>query len=198
MVLFLIGGVLYVVGTQNPDTLDHFERIIIGRFERSSEGRFDLWQRGIDVLLGHNAILWGVGPGNFRVVDAAQTDNQLHNDTLAFLVERGLLGLTGLALFAGIAMSNAVRIINGFRNDSKRARLGVVVFLALLASTIVESLTHQVFHTRELWLVLALEEAVLYKMITSENGIEPADQPAQMSPRERRELVGRSGVTVDG
>jgi hypothetical protein len=54
----------------------------------------------------------------------------------------------------------------------------VIVFLAALAAILVESLTHQVFHTREMWLVLAVLEAVLYKMITSEYGIEPAADPA--------------------
>jgi O-antigen ligase len=173
LVFFLLGGMFYLVGSQNSNYRDHFKRIIIGRYERSSGGRFDLWGRGIDVLLEHNAIFWGVGPENFRVVDESGNDNQLHNDTLAFLVERGLLGLIGLALFAGIAMIKAVQILQVVSKYPKRARFGVVVILAALVATMVESLTHQVFHTRELWLVLAVQEAVLYKMLTSEHGIEP-------------------------
>lgn len=179
LALILLGGVFYTAGTQSPEKLHHFERIIIGRYDKSSGGRFDLWGRGIDVLLEHNAFFWGVGPENFRLVDAAQKDNQLHNDTLAFLVERGLIGLTGLALFAGITLRKAIRILQLSRKYPKRAGFGVVVFLAALVATVVESLTHQIFHTRELWLVLALQEAVLYKMTISEHGIEPPVRTVQ-------------------
>jgi O-antigen ligase len=105
----------------------------------------------------------------------------LHNDTLAFLVERGLLGLIGLGLFAVIGMSKAVQMMQIFGKDPKRVGFGVVVFLAAMIATMVESLTHQVFHTRELWLVLAVQEAVLYKLITSEDGIEPV-APATPAP----------------
>ena len=198
LALCIFGGALYIAGTQSPDTLNHFKRIIVGRFDRSSEGRFDLWGRGIDVLLEHNAFLWGVGPENFREVDASGNDNQLHNDTLAFLVERGLLGLIGLALFAGITLTKAVQILRISGKDPRRARWGVVVFLAALAATMVESLTHQIFHTRELWLVLAVQEAVLYKMITSEEGMEPTvhttPEPLRVQPR----LLAPPGVAIDG
>jgi len=157
LALVVLGGVLYIAGSESPDQVNHFERIILGRYDKSSGGRFDLWGRGIDVLLEHNAFLWGVGPENFRVVDASGNDNQLHNDTLAFLVERGLLGLIGLGLFAAIGMSKAVHIMQIFGKDPKRASFGVVVFLAALTATMVESLTHQVYHTREFWLVLAVQ-----------------------------------------
>jgi hypothetical protein len=177
--LFLFGGVLFIVDSQNLSYQNHFKRIIVGRYEKSSGGRFDLWSRGVNVLLEHNAFFWGVGPENFREVDASGNDNQLHNDTLAFLVERGLIGLTGLALFAGITLIKAGRIIQIFEKDPKQARIGVVVFLAALAATIVESLTHQIFHTRELWLVLAVLETVLFKMLTSEFGIEPIVRAVQ-------------------
>lgn len=196
--LSILGGALYIIGTQKAHQLDHFQRIIIGRYDKSSGGRFDLWGRGVDVLLEHKAFFWGVGPENFRVVDESGNDNQLHNDTLAFLVERGLIGLTGLALFAGITFMKAVQILEIFRKDPRRARLGVVVFLAALAATIVESLTHQIFHTRELWLVLAVQEAVLHKMRTSEYGIEPAlpkmQEPSPPHPR----LPVRPEVTLNG
>jgi len=198
LALFILGGALAIVGSQNSNQVDHFERIILGRYDKSSGGRFDLWGRGIDVLLEHNAFFWGVGPDNFRVVDASGNDNQLHNDTLAFLVERGLLGLIGLALFAGITIMKAVQILQIFRKDPKRARLAVVVFLAALVATMVESLTHQIFHTRELWLVLAVQEAVLHKMRTSEYGIEPTLLEMQKPSPSHPGLPVRPGVTVDG
>ena len=140
---------------------------------------------GLDVLLEHNAFFWGVGPENFREVDPSGNDNQLHNDTLAFLVERGLIGLIGLAMFAAITLQKSVQTLQIFRKDPKRARPGVVVFLAALTAILVESLTHQIFHTREMWLVLAVQEAVLYKMITSDYGIEPTAHTLQEPSRDR-------------
>jgi O-antigen ligase len=196
--IFLLGGAFLIVGSQNSNYTYRFERIIIGRYEKSSGGRFDLWSRGIDVLLEHNAFFWGVGPENFRMVDASGNDNQLHNDTLAFLVERGLIGLTGLALFAIITLIKAGRIIQIFVKDPKRARIGVVVFLAALAATIVESLTHQIFHTRELWLVLAVQEAVLFKMLTSESGIEPTVRAVQESSGYQQGYLAQPEVIANG
>jgi hypothetical protein len=193
--LVILGGVLYLAGSGGPDQVNHFESIILGRYDRSSGGRFDLWGRGINVLLDHNAFLWGVGPENFRVVDTSGNDNQLHNDTLAFLVERGLLGLIGLGLFAGIGMSKAVHILWIFEKYPKRAGFGVVVFLGALTAIVVESLTHQVFHTREMWLVLAVQEAVLYKMITSEYGINPTVNAEPEPARGYPKLPGHSRAT---
>ena len=166
--ILILAGFFYLITNQNRIYREHFEKIIVGRFDKSSSGRFSLWQRGIDALVEHNAYLWGVGPDNFRVVDAAQADNQLHNDTLAFLIERGLIGLLGLALFAGIAITRALSILKIGNRDPQRARLELVIFLAVIGATVVESLTHQLFRTRELWLVLAIQEAVHYKLVTTE------------------------------
>jgi hypothetical protein len=195
--ILLLGGLLFLASRQSPDKLNHFERIILGRYDKSSGGRFDLWSRGIDVLLEHNAFLWGVGPENFRLVDSSGHDNQLHNDTLAFLVERGLLGLIGLGLFAGITLSKAIRILQIFEKYPKRAQFGVVVFLAALIAIMVESLTHQVFHTRELWLVLAVQEAVLYKMMTSEHGILPIAQAVPELSRSDPRLLVHPKITME-
>jgi hypothetical protein len=196
--ILLLGGLFYVVTSQNQGYQDHFEKIIVGRFDRSSSGRINLWQRGVDVLLENNAYFWGVGPDNFRVVDTAQTDNQLHNDTLAFLVERGLIGVAGLALFAGIAIRRAITILQLARKDPKHARLELVVFLAVIVATIVVSLTHQLFRTRELWLVIALQEAVYFKMMTSKNELERTIPVLKIPPGYYREALVNSDAIVDG
>jgi hypothetical protein len=104
-----------------------------------------------------------------------------------------LIGLAGLGLFAVITFLKAGKILQIYVKDPKRARIGVVVFLAALAATIVESFTHQIFHTRELWLVLAVQEAVLYKMLTLEFGIEPANSAVQESYYRRGLLAQPDG-----
>lgn len=161
MLVLVLVGLLYYVTSHNPRYHAHFERIFLGRAERSSGGRFDLWQRGFDVFLDHGAFLWGVGPENFREVDGH--GNQLHSDFLAFLVERGLIGTVGLALLAGIALSRAATLIWLYYKYPDRVGLAGFVFLGAVVATLVESLTHQVFHFRELWLVMAFQEALVLR-----------------------------------
>lgn len=161
---FFLGGLFFFVLSQNQAYQRHFESIIVGRAEKSSGGRFDLWQRGLDVLIDHNGFLWGVGPENFREVDAAQRDNQLHNDFLAFTVERGLLAVVGLMLFAVMAVSRALYLLKMHIKNAERPRPEVVVFLGTLVAVLVISLTHQIFHARELWLLIALQEAMVFKV----------------------------------
>ncbi len=168
----LLGGVFFFVASHNQRYQAHFEQIFLGRAERSSGGRFDLWQRGLNAFLDHGVFIWGVGPENFREVDPKMTDNQLHNDFLAFLVERGLLGTLGLVLFAGLVVSRAAYMVLISNKYPERAPLAVVVFLGAIIAAMVESLTHQVFHFRELWMVWALQEAMLFKMTTGESEVE--------------------------
>lgn len=162
-ILLFFGGIFTIVVSQNQEYQKHFESILVGRSDRSAEGRFDLWQRGKDVFLDRNAVFWGVGPGNFRDVDGM--DKQLHNDMLAFTVERGLLTALGLVFFAGIVVSRAISLLKIHSKYPKYVGLEVVVFLATFVAILVASLTHQIFHTRELWLVLALQEAMHFRFM---------------------------------
>jgi hypothetical protein len=195
VIILLLGGLLTFIVSHNQRYQEHFQHILIGRSERSSEGRFDLWQRGVDAYVDHDVFLWGVGPENFREVDAKMTDNQLHNDFLAFSVERGLLGTLGLVLFAIIAVSRAAYMVLIGHKYPDRAQLAVVVFLGAIIAAMVESLTHQIFHFRALWLVLAVQEAMLYKMTTSERGLEPTARALGGRPHHGRGFVEQPDVT---
>jgi O-antigen ligase len=157
-------GTFAVVLSQSESYRAHFEKIIAGRAEKSSGGRFDLWQRGLDAFIEHHVFLWGVGPENFREVDPTGNDNQLHNDFLAFSVERGLIALAGLILIAVVAISRAIYLLREYSKYRQQDGLFIVVILAILSSALLVSLTHQIFHARELWLILALEEALVFKV----------------------------------
>jgi O-antigen ligase len=161
----LLIGLFSIVLSQNQDYTEHFEKIIAGRAEKSSGGRFDLWQRGIDVFVDHNVFFWGVGPENFREVDPSGNDNQLHNDVLAFTVERGLIATIGLLLIAIIAISKAVHLLLMYRRKyPQNIGLIAVAFMSVFVSMLVVSITHQIFHAREMWLVLAIQEAVIFNV----------------------------------
>jgi len=164
VIVSLLVGIFSVVLTQSESYRAHFEKIIAGRAEKSSGGRFDLWSRGLDAFVEHHVFLWGVGPENFREVDPSGNDNQLHNDFLAFSVERGLIALAGLILIAVIAISRAVFLLREYSRYRQQDGLFIVVFLGILCSALLVSLTHQIFHSRELWLILALEETLVFKV----------------------------------
>jgi hypothetical protein len=76
-----------------------------------------------------------------------------------------------------------------------RAQLTVVVFLAAMIAAMVESLTHQVFHFRALWLVLAFQEAMIFKMTTSPHRLERITRVLGGSPHHDRGFVGHPDVT---
>jgi len=193
LIIAIIGGSLFFFVNQNEHYQTHFKQIIIGRAERSSEGRLDLWNRALSVYEEYSVALWGIGPENFREVDWKK--KQLHNDFLAFAVERGLIALTGLVLFAIIAASRAIHLLLLYNKHPDPAGLVVVVFLAAISAAMVESLTHQTFHFRELWVVLAFQEAILFHLKTSESDVEPVIRPLNDPSRHDRWFVGQPDVS---
>jgi len=144
-----------LLASAGPGLEEHLRSVSWGRGERSAEGRFEIWHRGSDTLLSDTP-LWGLGPDRFRQIEGSE----MHNDLLGFAVERGVLGLLGLCLLGAMA---AVRGVNLFRLERARGRLRAAVFPAAVAATIATSMTHEVFHSRALWLVLALQEAALWR-----------------------------------
>jgi O-antigen ligase len=192
IILSIIGGLLLFFVNQNDHYQKHLEHIAFGRAERSSEGRFNLWQRGIDVFANYNVFLWGVGPDNFRAIDGR--DKQLHNDVFAFAVERGLIGTLGLLLFALVAAGRAVYIVLIYNRKQDPGRHIVVVFLAAITAGLVVSLTHQIFHFRELWVVLAFQEAILFQKKASEGDLKPITHTFNNQSRHHRGFAEQPDV----
>jgi hypothetical protein len=134
---------------------EHVESTTWARRDRSAAGRYEIWRRGGDMLMAE-VPLWGIGPDRFRQIEGSE----LHNDGLGFAVERGLFGLAGLCLLVALASARSIEL---FRVERAAGRLRAAVFPAALAASIAASLTHEVFHTREIWLLLALQEAALWR-----------------------------------
>jgi O-antigen ligase len=171
IIVAIIGGSLFIIGNQNNRYQTHFEHILLGRIDRSSEGRIGMWKQAIDAFADHGVFLWGIGPENFREV--GDRDKQLHNDIFAFTMERGLIATLGLVLFAIAAAGRAVYMVLINNRQQDPDRLIIVVFLAAITAGLVVSLTHQIFHFRELWVVLAFQEAILFQMKASESDLKP-------------------------
>lgn len=157
----LLGSGLVLVVQSDDSYRARLESIVVGRADRSSSGRFDLWMGGIEVLRERQVLAIGIGPENFRHV--ARQGKQLHNDALAFIVERGVIGLIGLLLLCAVAVARALTLVRRVALRPAELSASLVVFVAALAAALVESLTHQVFHFRAMWCVLALQEAVLLR-----------------------------------
>jgi O-antigen ligase len=169
-------GTVLVLLHGSSELAERFEFISWGRSGRSAEGRYEIWSRGIDTLLSDLPI-WGIGPDRFPSV----AGTEMHNDFLGFAVERGLLGLLGLCLLGAMAF---VRSIELFRIESAYGRLRSVAFPAAITATLTASMTHEVFHSREVWLIIAIQEAALWR-VRRDGGASASRSSLRESPRLR-------------
>jgi len=119
----------------------------LGRSNRSLNGRLTLWTQGLQQSSGRGDELFGVGAGEAKyTVDY----KSLHNDILAYLVERGINALFGLAVLYWLVFRQATRVLGPRGPDGLHA-LGAAVF-----ANFAFSMTHQTLHFRHVWLLFAL------------------------------------------
>lgn len=161
-IMTIAAGLFLFTLSQLPDVLASLQHLTTDRAAHTAGERLHLWGGGADVLFSPESIL-GVGPNNYRDFLENKT---LHNDTLEFGVERGVIGLLGLALFTFEAWNNAVKILLHQIKSGDTARPSGVIFLAMLFGILLESNAHQIFHFRSVWLALSLLEASYLRMIS--------------------------------
>lgn len=157
----ILAAVLFVFTIiQSPDVLARLEHLTTDRAAHTAGERLDLWGSGAEILFSPKSIL-GVGPSNYRDFFENKT---LHNDFLEFGVERGVIGLLGLAIFTGEAWNNAAKVLLSQIKSGSMTRPNGVIFIAMLFGILLESNAHQIFHFRSIWLALALLETTHLKM----------------------------------
>jgi O-antigen ligase len=109
--------------------------------ERTTSGRLDLWGAAIDQVIERP---WGIGPGssrNLQVLREGDDSKETHSEPLAFLSERGAIGLLGLvALWATLWRFAVPRGVGR----------------AMILSLVVASFFRETSHYRHLWILLAL------------------------------------------
>ena len=149
-----LGAAAFLAFTGEASDIEaRLQGVFLDRGERSAHTRFGIWDKGVQML--HEELpVWGIGPGRFRDLEG----DEMHNDLLSFAVERGVLGLVGLCVFGALVIGRSMR---AFRSDPSPDGRWRVVFPAAVVALLAESQTHEVFHVREAWIVLALQEAVL-------------------------------------
>lgn len=166
----LLGGLSYVTLSESSSYQFYRARLeytFFGRAHHSAEARFAVWATAVNIVLSETPV-WGRGPGSFRDERSAKT---MHNDLLAFAVERGVMGVLGLLVFGAAATRKATQILLTQRKSADPTGWGAGVFLGASVAALLESLTHQVFHIRSLWFVLAVQEAFLLRMTPFEGAM---------------------------
>jgi O-antigen ligase len=164
-------GLLGLVVAFNADLSARFAYTFYGRLEGSAEGRFSLWERAAEVF-GTDVPPWGIGPDSYRDLDVLR--KPLHNDLLAFAIERGWLGLAGLILLGGWALGGALRLVRTRPEHGSEAGLKLAIFLAVITAATVHAQFHQIFHDRAVWLVLAAQQALLTRFAHQAAGVAKA------------------------
>ena len=108
------------------------------RFDRSGGLRFEVW---IEAWGKIPDAPWGVGPGSVRGLDLNEHETELHNEPLAYLVERGVIGLFGLFVmwFALVRLTP--------RGSAARG---------MMLAYILGSFFRETWHYRHFWLFLPL------------------------------------------
>lgn len=168
--LILVLTVFFVVLTGAIGTVSSSEEaestgLGAERFVHSSDTRWMIWKTGLSYLPEHP---FGVGPGSVRAESLALRDHELHNDVIAYLVERGPIGLVGLlGLWAAIWSA-------GRRGGPTRL---------LLLMFIVGSLTRETQNYRHLWITLALALYWEYAIV------EPLATDVRTGPTQGRQLT---------
>jgi O-antigen ligase len=152
----------------------------VGRLDRGVLGRLDIWKRAWDGA--GSRVLVGVGPNSAsRIPVPPRTlGRELHNDYVAFLIERGVLGLLGLLGLCVVLLRWSGRLLRaGGEGRWRLAGLGgaVIANLTLAAS-------HESFHFRHLWVLFGLVLAA----IAADTGDRGAALPASRRSA-TRELV---------
>jgi O-antigen ligase len=128
----------------------------VGRLGNSVSTRVTIWSSALKGGFDHSALGVGVGEAQTIQVDNQALGKSLHNDLLAFLLERGIVGLAALILLMAIIVRWSMRLMRAgpTRIDGRLWNLqalgaGVVANIAI-------SFTHESYHFRHVWLLFAL------------------------------------------
>ena len=151
------------VGTHELENLQ--KHSFLARAQHSSQGRFKIW-RQLEATLQKAPL--GIGPGNSawmpvtvegRERPHSMYSKEAHSDYLAYMIERGPLGILAL-LFVMVQTFGMVRTIWMRRLRAGRADRATGALVAGLAGALacsaVHSLTIERLHFRHFWLLLAI------------------------------------------
>ena len=158
-----------IAAVADADFAHRVEYVLTGRGEGSAQSRMTLWTKGVE-LLQEQFQPFGIGPDQFQHVAGFG----MHNDSLSFAVERGMLGFVALLIFAVVAAHSAWIVA---RRGARERDRSAVAPLAALAACFALSMTHEIFHQRPLWLLLALQEGLRLRIRAATVAMTPVAAP---------------------
>jgi O-antigen ligase len=166
----------------------------VGRAGKSSAGRLGLWSEAV-TRAGPRVIV-GVGPGEAKheleisngtinPKTGALSTQSMHSDFLGFLIERGIVGFSGLLLLYAALLRRVWRMLVVGRHR----RIGVAALGAAVVANAAHSLFHETFHFRHTMVLFGLLWVAAELAASSP---EPTDPPATVAAPEELDAVARS------
>jgi O-antigen ligase len=139
-----------------------FLREGIGRSDSSAASRGALWRPSVDLY--QSGGLLGQGPVSTKTRlqdELAPLVKEAHDDYLAAITERGILGAVGLFVLLGALLSRA----GGLSTSALREGYAAVIrrpnaLLGAMAGTMVAMLVYELLHLRHLWAFFGILAAV--------------------------------------
>jgi O-antigen ligase len=122
----------------------------VGRLDNSVGVRLEIWSGGWSQ--GARSVAVGIGPNASN--ESLAIHKGLHNDYLAFLVERGIGGAVALAAFVLLLLYWSASLLVSRVPNRRRWVIGGLG--GGIVANLVMAITHESFHFRHLWLLLAL------------------------------------------
>lgn len=139
--LVVVGAVGYAfirTSLETGQTVGATSTLNSARLARSGSGRLYIWQQALTAAWHHPL---GVGPDGLHNRGVITRFREAHNLYVAFVAERGLIGLLGLLLVGFLLWRHA-----------PAGGMGRAALLAFAAANLVR----ETFHYRHMWLALAL------------------------------------------
>ena len=156
----------------------------LGRLDRSVSSRLAIWSKAWNGT--GSRMLVGVGPGAApKIPFGARTVGRgLHNDYLAFLVERGLLGLLGLLTFCVIMLRWSGRLLAALPQEDAGGRWRAAGLAGAVVANLVLATNHESFHFRHVWLLFGLVWAANRLLLEQAAAVQDAESDPMTMPGE--------------
>jgi len=167
LIIVLVGGVgTAVVQKRVVDSIhrsnNKFVHYSVARSSRSASAREQLFAQEYELFRTGN--LLGRGPASTRLTlgtSTAPTVKEAHDDYLATLVERGVLGFVGLMLLIGTIIIRASNIDpRRMSAEFRRVVPSTAPLIGALVAMAVSAFTHEVLHYRHFWTLLGVLAAL--------------------------------------
>jgi O-antigen ligase len=156
----------------------------LDRLDRSVGSRLTIWSNAWKGT--GSRVLVGVGPDAApKIPFATRTLRRgLHNDYLAFLIERGLLGLLGLLALSAIMLRWSGRLLAARSQEDVRGRWKAAGLAGAVVANLVLATNHESFHFRHVWLLFGLVWAANRLLLEEAAAVQDAESDPMTMPGE--------------